>query len=135
MSVAVPAASAVRSTSSSRAVLGHEGGHGDVGVDVAAAATDPPDDVGEHRGGALFLTNPVAAASGPIQCNPVELRGKANRHTQKAVDYQILLSRELLKQNPDKKKVAHYDKMVKAHKKKADEYHAKADRCLEADNR
>jgi hypothetical protein len=75
----------------------------------------------------------VSAASGPINCNPGELRGKANYHTQRAADYQILLARELLKENPDKEKVAHYDKMVKAHQKKADEYHVKADRCLDAD--
>jgi hypothetical protein len=77
----------------------------------------------------------VSAASGPIECSPGQLRGKANRHTQKAAEYQILLARELVKENPDKQKIAHYEKMVKAHKKKADEYHAKADRCLDADKR
>jgi hypothetical protein len=105
-----------------------------VAASVAAVAVTGPAALGASSASAAEdAARSVSAASGPIDCNPGELRGKANYHTQRAADYQILLAGELLKENPDKEKVAHYDKMVKAHKKKADEYHAKADRCLDAD--
>jgi hypothetical protein len=106
-------------------------------VSVAAVAVTGPAAFGASSASAAEptagTTVTMSAASGPINCNPGELRGKANYHTQRAADYQILLARELLKENPDKEKVARYDKMVKAHQKKADEYHAKADRCLDAE--
>lgn len=105
-----------------------------VTASVAAVAVTGPAAFGASSASAAEAAAiPVSAAFGPINCNPGELRGKANYHTQRAADYQILLARELLKENPDKEKVTHYDKMVKAHKKKADEYHAKADRCVDAD--
>jgi hypothetical protein len=106
-------------------------------VSLAAVAVIGPAAFGASSASAAEpaagTTLSVSTGSGPIDCNPGELRGKANHHTQRAVDYQILLVRELRKENPDKEKVAHYDKMVKTHQKKADEYHAKADRCLDAD--
>lgn len=40
---------------------------------------------------------------------------------------------ELLKENPDQKKVAYYDKKVKEHRRKADEYRAKAQACEDAE--
>jgi hypothetical protein len=105
-----------------------------VAASVAVVAVTGPAAFGASSASAAEpAATSVSAASGPFKCNPGELRGKANHHMQRAADYQILLVRELSKENPDKEKVAHYDKMVKAHKKKADEYHAKADRCLDAD--
>jgi hypothetical protein len=38
-----------------------------------------------------------------------------------------------LKANPDQQKVDHYDKKVKAHKQKADEYRARAAQCEDAE--
>jgi hypothetical protein len=107
-------------------------------VTVAAVAVAGPTVLG---GSAASAAEPSAGTvlsgstvSGPINCNPAELQAKANMHAQKAADYQILLNNELLKENPSKKKVAHYDKMVKAHQQKADEYRAKVKRCEDTDN-
>jgi hypothetical protein len=70
-----------------------------------------------------------STVAGPISCNPAELQAKADAHSRKAAQYQILLDNELSKTNPNPKNVAHYDKMVPAHKQKAEAYRAKAQQC------
>jgi hypothetical protein len=73
------------------------------------------------------VSGPTVA--GPISCDPAELQAKADAHSRKAAQYQNLLDDELSKTNPNPKNVAHYDKMVPAHKQKAEAYRAKAQKC------
>lgn len=51
----------------------------------------------------------ASALSGPIECNPEELRAQANLPIQRAADCQIHVSDELLKENPDPKQVEPYE--------------------------
>jgi hypothetical protein len=74
-----------------------------------------------------------SVVSAPTTCNPPELRAKAQAHDQKAKDYDDLREKEL-SGIPNPKKVAHYVKMSREHKQKADEYRAEAKQCEDADS-